>query len=86
MPTSTTDLDALVAQAATILDKIDNCHIFVGDISIVQTGKRRILKPSVQSHAEDRTGAAFQQEKGIVVEINRIGDVDIDRRQAQRGR
>ncbi len=33
--------------AATILDKIDNCHIFVGDISIVQTGKRPMPNPNV---------------------------------------
>jgi hypothetical protein len=33
--------------AATILDKIDNCHIFVGDISIVQTGKRSMPNPNV---------------------------------------
>jgi hypothetical protein len=33
--------------AATILDKIDNCNIFVCDISIVQTGKRPMPNPNV---------------------------------------
>ena len=33
--------------AATILDKIDNCHIFVCDISIVQTGQRSMPNPNV---------------------------------------
>src|SRR5262245_6527371 len=33
--------------AATILDKIDNCNIFVCDISIVQTGKRSMPNPNV---------------------------------------
>jgi hypothetical protein len=33
--------------AATILDKIDNCHIFVCDISIVHAGKRSMPNPNV---------------------------------------
>lgn len=33
--------------AATILDKIDNCDIFVCDISIVQAGKRPMPNPNV---------------------------------------
>jgi hypothetical protein len=33
--------------AATILDKIDNCHIFVCDTSIVQSGQRPMPNPNV---------------------------------------
>ena len=33
--------------AATILDKIDNCHIFACDISIVQSGQRSTPNPNV---------------------------------------
>ena len=33
--------------AATILDKIDNCSVFVCDVSIVQEGKRAMPNPNV---------------------------------------